>query len=48
MIISPIFKLNILIKFCKDGLFIIDIISTKFHEKTHLFELNPIGRNSVE
>lgn len=37
MIISHIFKLNLLIKFCKDGLFIIEVIFTNFYEKIHPF-----------
>lgn len=41
------YKLFILIKFCEDDLLIIDIISTKFHEKIIClaFELDLIGRN---
>lgn len=37
MIITLIFNLNLLIKFCKDSLLIIEIISTKFYEQIHLF-----------
>ena len=37
--ITPPYSLNFLLKFSIDNLFIIEIISTKFHEKIH--PLNP-------
>lgn len=37
MIISSPSRLNILMKFSRNNLLIIKIISAKFHEKNHLF-----------